>query len=168
MSKRGRPMGGFFSFLLRFIAIAAGALALCVSPSPGWVEARYANSGYPVWEHAIFPLTNALPWSLGDIAALTGLAWIAASLAIVVRRRRVAVWQKAALVALDVLAIGGVYALWFEASWGWNYVRAPIEARTAYEPSRVNPDAVNALRRVAIARINALAAAAHRGAGAPL
>ncbi len=35
---------------------------------------------------------------------------------------------------LDCAAIVGLYAFWFELSWGWNYARAPIESARALRP----------------------------------
>lgn len=114
-------------------------------------------------------MTSWLPWSLGDAAVLAGLVWIVWRIVIRVRQGREALpWRAAAWAALDVVAILALYAVWFEASWGWNYDRAPIEARVQYEPARVTPSALNALRARAIAEMNALAPAAHAGASVPL
>ena len=52
-------------------------------------------------------------------------------------------------------------AFWFEASWGWNYNRAPIESRVRYVAADANDAAVAKLRALAIARMNALAGPAH-------
>lgn len=158
-------MRGSFSLVWRGVIVALGVAALTVRPSAQWVEASYANGGYPLWEHAIFPLTNAVPWSLGDAAALIGIAAIVWRIVAAVRRPRASGWQKAALALRDVLVVAAIYAVWFEASWGWNYNRAPIEARTAYDAARVNPASVDALRRNAIAHMNALAPLAHANSG---
>ena len=154
--------------MVRACAIALGAIALFVHPPATWVEAQYANGAYPAWEHALFPITNALPWSLGDVAALLGVALLAARIAVYARRRRMPAWRKVAFVLLDALVITAIYGVWFEASWGWNYDRAPVETRTAYDATRVTPAAVDALRRTAIARMNALAPAAHQRSAQPV
>ena len=65
------------------------------------------------------------------------------------------------LALVDVAAILGFYTLWFELGWGWNYARAPIETRLAFEASRVTPQAADLLRVRAIAEMNALAGPAH-------
>lgn len=161
MLERAAYMRGSFSFAWRLVAIALGALVLYAHPSPAWVETQYANGIYAMWEHAIFPVTNAFPWSLGDVAVLLGIALIIIRVAVAFRRKRTPLARRTALALLDVLTVAAVYALWFEASWGWNYDRAPIEARTAYNASHVNPAAVDALRRKAIAQMNALAQTAH-------
>ncbi len=58
--------------------------------------------------------------------------------------------------------------MWFELSWGWNYARAPLEARVQFYPARVTPSAAATLRARALAQMNALAAAAHAHAAQPL
>jgi hypothetical protein len=67
-----------------------------------------------------------------------------------------------------VVAIAGCYLFWFEASWAWNYDRAPVESRVAYDRDRVNPHALDLLRTRAIVQLNRLAPQAHAGADAPL
>lgn len=69
---------------------------------------------------------------------------------------------------LNCAAILGIYAVWFELSWGWNYARAPLETRVRYDAARVTPAAAAALRDRAMAEMNALAATAHARATFPL
>ena len=64
-----------------------GAIALLVQPQASWIEHAYSNGAYPVWEHVAFPVTNALPWSLGDPAALAGVAAIVWLIVRFARRR---------------------------------------------------------------------------------
>ncbi|MDQ2864656.1 MAG: DUF3810 domain-containing protein [Candidatus Eremiobacteraeota bacterium] len=161
-------MRNFLSYGMRAAAIAIGIVAVLVHPPVSWVEDRYVNGVYPKWEHAIFPVSNALPWSLGDIVGLLGIALLVTRIIFYARRPHMPLLRKCACVLLDAAAIAAVYALWFEAAWGWNYDRAPIEARTAYDGSRVSAHAVDALRRTAIERMNALAPAAHDRSGDPL
>jgi len=108
-----------------------------------------------------------MPWSLGDVAALAGLGAIVWLVVRFVRApsRRLA---DAGSLVLSVAAILGLYACWFELSWGWNYARAPIETRVQFDPGRVTPIAAAALRDRAMAQINALAAPAHARAGVAL
>jgi hypothetical protein len=155
-------MGGFFSFWLRVLAVVLGAVALLWQPGPDWIESAYANGAYPVWEHVAFGVTHLFPWSLGDVAALVGIVaivWLAVRFARSGRGKKTP--RAFGLLALDVVAILGVYAMWFELSWGWNYARAPIEARVAYDASRVTAKAADITRDRAIAEMNQLAIPAH-------
>ncbi len=123
-------------------------------PSPQWVESAYANGFYPVWERTIYQVTSRLPWSLGDLVVLAGAAALLWCL-----------WSRQWLGALAVL---GIYAFGCEASWGWNYNRAPIETRVVYVAQNENEKALRELRARAIANVNRLAPLAHAHAGMPL
>lgn len=122
---------------------------------PGWVETSYANGFYPRLEHALFPITHAFPWSLGDVAVLAGVALLVWRLAVALRARRFLV------ATIEVLAIVGLYLFWFEAAWGWNYERPAIETRVRYDAAAVNPKALETLRQRAIDEMNRLAPIAH-------
>ena len=118
------------------------------------MERAYANGAYPTWEHAAFAVTNPVPWSMGDVAVLLGVAAI--------------VWRLRARKWLDVIAIAALYSIWFHASWGWNYARAPMETRLAFDRRRVTTAAATALRDRAMAQMNELAPVAHANAERPL
>jgi hypothetical protein len=140
---------------------------LLVQPLPGWLERNYVNGAYPHWEHIAVAITGPIPWSLGDAAALAGVAALVWQIVVFARgrgRRK----EHLATFLLNCAAIGGLYAVWFELSWGWNYARAPLETRIRYDASLVTPQRAAALRQRAMAQMNALAAAAHARAGGPL
>jgi Protein of unknown function (DUF3810) len=150
------------------LIVALGVFAFAWQPNPGWIERAYANGAYPGWEHVAFAVTNPLPWSLGDAALGVGVIAIVWRIVAFFRnrgRRRFSATPTSAL--LDVAAIVACYAIWFEASWGWNYARAPIETRVAFDAARVTPSAATALRVRAMAEMNVLAARAHAGSGVP-
>ncbi len=161
-------MGGSFRLALRLAAIGLGAAALLWQPGSAWIERAYSNGGYAAWEPLAFAVTNPVPWSLGDLAAGIGIAAIVWRAVAWWRSGRRRSWRSAAVALVDVVAILGVYAVWFELGWGWNYARAPIETRLAFDAARVTPQAAQALRGRAMAQMNALAAAAHAGAAQPL
>ncbi len=145
-------MRGSFLMYAAILAMGAGAVALLVRPSADWIEAAYANGFYPVWQHVVSTITLPLPFSLGDVIAvlaILGLLWL---LVKSFRRPKL---------LLAAGALVGILAFWFEASWGWNYDRAPIESRVRYVAADANEAAVDKLRRLAIAHLNALAAPAH-------
>jgi hypothetical protein len=136
-------------------------------PPADWIENAYVNGAYSHWEHVAYAITHPLPWSLGDVAALIGIGAIVWRIVIFARLRRKRGEEILALL-LTVAAIVGIYALWFELSWGWNYARAPIETRTRFDAARVTPKNADQLRARAMAQMNALAPAAHARASTPL
>jgi len=156
-------LGGSFALsLFPAIGIALGVLTLLVPSNAQWVETTFANGVYPNWERTIFPLTNATPWSLGDVAIALGIALFVWRVPIWFRKRpNFELWRRIALTMVEVIGVLGLYYFWFEASWGWNYNRAPIETRVEYDRSAVTPRAVDALRKRAIAEVNRLAPLAH-------
>jgi hypothetical protein len=85
-----------------------------------------------------------------------------------VRRRARHKARDFALLLLDGAVVAGIYSVWFEVSWGWNYARAPIEARVSFDATRVTPQAASALRDRAMVRLNALAAPAHARSAVPM
>jgi Protein of unknown function (DUF3810) len=155
--------------LPRASIIALGIVAILWQPPTGWIERAYVNGAYSRWEHAAFAITNPLPWSLGDAALGVGIIAVVWRVVAFVRRRpRRRLGAASALALLDVAAIVALYAIWFEVGWGWNYARAPIETRLAFDGARVNPRAATALRVRAMAQMNALARVAHTRARMPL
>ncbi|MBV8722493.1 MAG: DUF3810 family protein [Candidatus Eremiobacteraeota bacterium] len=153
--------------ILRAAIIALGVFVVLWHPDPAWIEAGYTNGGYARWEHIAFALTNPVPWSLGDVAGMAGIVaivWRAVAF-FRLRKRSLAALGFA---LLDVAAILGLYAVWFEVSWGWNYARAPMETRLAFDPKRVTPQAADALRLRAMRAMNVLAPLAHARAGETL
>jgi Protein of unknown function (DUF3810) len=161
-------MGGSFFFVLRVVAIVAGIAAVGLQPSASWVERAYANGGYPGWEHAAYAVTSWIPWSAGDLAAVIGAAVVIWCIVIAARAPRGRRLRAYASLVLSIAAVFGAYAVWFEVAWGWNYSRAPIEARVAFDPSRITTAAGERMRTVAMKHMNQLAAAAHARSQVPL
>ncbi|MBV8067977.1 MAG: DUF3810 family protein [Candidatus Eremiobacteraeota bacterium] len=161
------PIQQTLKSVLKCAAIAVGAVALYWQPDSSWIERAYVNGAYSHWELVASAITRPFPWSLGDVAALVGIAAIVWRVVVFARRpqRRIA---HAVQLALTCAAIAGVYAAWFELSWGWNYARAPVEARVRFDPARVTPASAVALRGRAMAEMNELAATAHARAAEPL
>jgi hypothetical protein len=160
-------MGGPFRFGLRVVLVLVGGLLLLLRPSAGWVESAYSNGGYVVWQHAISRVTLPLPFSLGDVVGLLGIAaavWIVVH---AIRGWKRARWPAIASGVLSLAALAGFFAAWFVVSWGWNYDRAPLETRVRYDASAANDAAMAQLRERAMAQMNALAPAAHARADAP-
>lgn len=154
-SRKGpRSRGSFTSYTLPLdiALIVFGAIVAVWRPSPVWVEQRFTNGYYPHWQQFLSSLTSALPFALGDAVIAAGIAVIV--LALIFARP----WWR---MLVGIAAIAGLYAIWFYAGWGFGYDRAPVQDRTAYSASRVNPSQVVALRTRAIAQLNRLAPLAH-------
>ncbi|MDQ2872412.1 MAG: DUF3810 domain-containing protein [Candidatus Eremiobacteraeota bacterium] len=131
-----------------------GAAAFLWHPPPQWVESAFSNGCYPRWQHALAAITLHLPFALGDLFGLVGVA-------LVIWRTVEAILSRRLRPLLDALAVAGVYALWFYAGWGWGYARPPVQDRLAYDPARVTPATILALRDRTIAEMNRLAPPAH-------
>lgn len=159
-------MGGSFRLALRLLAVALGAAVALWQPSAAWVERLYSNGAYASWQHVAASIANPVPWSLGDVAVAVGLAAIVWRVVAWLRSKR-RTWRSALDAALDVAAILGIYLLWFELGWGWNYARAPIETRLQFDAARVTPQNAALLRARAMREMNALAVAAHAQAVRP-
>ena len=85
-----------------------------------------------------------------------------------VRERRGGAWRSAGLAIFDLAVVLALYAVWFQIGWGWNYDRAPIQTRLEYNAARITSPSMVALRKRAIAMLNALAPAAHARSAQPL
>lgn len=140
---------------------------MLIQPHASWIERAYVNAAYSDWERVAAAITQPLPWSLGDLAAIAGVAVLVWRIAQFFRGRSRRSGDVARLLA-DCAVILAIYAIWFELSWGWNYARAPIEARVQYISSRVTPAAAARLRTRTMAQMNALAALAHAHAAQPI
>lgn len=139
---------------------------MCFRPNAAWIESAYADGAYAAWQNMVSSITLPLPFALGDIAGLGGiaLAILVVARAIAATRRRRS-WAPVAEGALTLAALAGIYAVWFALGWGWNYDRAPLETRVQYDAPAANHAAMLRLRALAIARMNALASPAHARAG---
>ncbi len=156
MPRRRAAASGSFPypwFPLHLALIAAGVIAALWRPSPQWVEATFINGYYPKWQDFWSSFTPAVPFSLGDAVAIAGAAAVLATLFFVRPFWRAVV---------GAAAVAGLYAVWFYGGWGFGYDRAPVETRADFQPSRLTPAAIDALRTSIIARMNALAPIAHR------
>ncbi|MBV8373105.1 MAG: DUF3810 family protein [Candidatus Eremiobacteraeota bacterium] len=154
---------------MRLLVIVLGVVALLWQPNSAWVEHAYVNGVYPGWEHAAASVTNGFPWSLGDLAFAIGIVAIGWRIASFVRNSpRLQLGGALARLAFEIAAVVAAYAIWFEVAWGWNYARAPVESRVAFDAARVTPAAADRLRARAMQQMNALAATAHAHAADPL
>jgi uncharacterized protein DUF3810 len=136
------------------------ALLVAIVPTPAWLVERWYSIGlYPRLQSAVTTMSNRVPVSLLDVAAL---ALVVAGLAVFVRRiRRAGAGKAVAGSVASLVFVSAIAYLVFVAMWGLNYRRVPLEARLDYDPSRVSAAAAAALARRSVAMLNEGYAAAH-------
>ena len=143
--------------VLAFGSLALAALLLVVPLPATWAEHIYARGIYPRWARAVVPRTGAVPFACLDVLVIAfAVTGTIAALRSYRRRRsgsRVA-GIGAAVGAVAVVASIGY--LWFLASWGFNYQRAPLRTRIDYDRARVTPDAARQLARQMVGELNRL------------
>jgi hypothetical protein len=110
----------------------------------------------------ITPLTNAVPIALLDPAAAALIVWAIARVGRGARAGPAIALRRSAAAAIVLLA-GGYLA--FLCLWGLNYRRVPLEQKLDFDRARVNKDAVFALGRETVARVNEMHVHANGGAG---
>ena len=143
----------------------AVALAYLASSGPlprGWIEHGYANGLFAALNRAVVPLTNQVPFALGDlelvVALLALIWWWARTIRGAPRgRKRYAVLALLAHTA-GFVALGIVV---FELLWGFNYRRATVAARVDYSEQRVTDAAVARFSERIVGILNHDVAAAH-------
>jgi hypothetical protein len=128
-----------------------------VLPTPAqWIDGHYARL-YGAWQRVMTAALDRLPVAPFDL--WLGAAAVAAVAVIVIGWRRGrkdgrgrAVWRA----GTAVLSLVSVVYLWFMASWGLNYRRAPLTTRLGVNRSRVTAAAVQDLAAQSVAELNRL------------
>jgi hypothetical protein len=153
--------------LTQLTLIAVAMLVAFEPPGAFTVERYYSRWLYPIIQANLTALSNRAPVALFDVAIvvlsliLIGI-WIW-SIRLARRKQMIRSLWRGLVATLTLLAF--VY-LWFLAAWGLNYARPPLESQIAFDPSRINPEAVRALAEHSIAQANRLYDRAH-AAGFP-
>jgi len=150
------------AFVIDALAIALAIAAATAPLSRDFIENGYANGFFAALNQALVPLTNRVPFAVGDLEAILAIAlllfgWI--------RTLRRAPRTRRARTVLALLAhTAGWLALAliaFEALWGWNYRRETVVQRIAFDEHRVNAASVAAFSKRIVGILNGDVAAAH-------
>ena len=149
-------------FALDALAIVL-AWAAASSPLPrGWIEVTYANGVFAALNTAVVPLTDRVPFALGDVelvlAVVLLIGWWTRSLRHVPRRLRVR--TVLALIA-HTAGFAALGIILFELLWGLNYRRATVAARVDYSEARVTDAAVARFSERIVGTLNSEVTAAH-------
>jgi hypothetical protein len=151
--------------LTRAIVVAV-ALVFAFAPiPPSFIERVYSSNAYPIWQSWMTTLSNTAPMAFLDVLIVgVALAWLLLA-AVDLKQARTRGWARTGLRILVRTAVwAAVVYLGFLGSWGLNYRRVRLGDKLALDATRVSEDALRALTSTAVARLNALHAAAHRTA----
>ncbi|BDE05071.1 hypothetical protein WPS_03470 [Vulcanimicrobium alpinum] len=150
------------ALLLDGIAVALAIVAAAAPLPAGWIEHGYANGLFAAMNAAFVPLTDAVPFPLGDLEALAVLAALAAwwvrALRGAPRGRRL---RTAGALTAHTIAWVAVGVVLFEVLWGWNYRRATIAQRIELAPQAVTDARVAEFSARIVAILNRDVVAAH-------
>jgi hypothetical protein len=125
------------------------------------IEHVYANGAF-AWMNATFvPLSNAVPFAVGDLEVLVALAALIGGWVVGLRRARGSRLRAVALLLAHTAAFAAAIVIAFNLLWGWNYRRQPVAARVDYQASRVTPASVSAFADRIAGLLNHDVGAAH-------
>jgi hypothetical protein len=106
--------------------------------------------------------SNTVPIALFDLfIAIVALAWLLRAVVDISRWRSLGALRTAGRIAARTVVWSAVIYLAFLASWGLNYRRVRLADRLPFDSARVSEPNLQALATMAVARLNALHAAAH-------
>jgi hypothetical protein len=146
----------------RVFGVLAVALALATAFAPvppEWVERVYSRSIYLSFQPYLTAASNRIPIALLDVGVALILGWLVATFVRDWRTRGAG--RTAARSAVRLLVTVSVVYVLFVASWGLNYRRVPLEAKVAFDRSRVTQVAAVKLAATAVERLNVGHQAAH-------
>jgi hypothetical protein len=131
------------------LAIDALLIALAVAVTElhlpqATLERSYTN-GMFAWMNATFvPLTNAIPFALGDLEVLLVALLVIGGWIVLLRRARTQRVRTIAVLLAHTAAVAAVIVITFDLFWGWNYRRVTVANRVDYAAARVTATRVSA------------------------
>jgi hypothetical protein len=142
--------------------VAIAAIVALWHPSARWVETNYTNGFYSRLDPVLQSLTRPLPFALGD-ALLVAFALLLIGLWTValIRGGRRGVWPRVFRLCARTLAMLAVIYLWFEAFWGLNYDRVPVNDKVIVRRTSVDTNHVDAYADHVLEMLDANVVAAH-------
>ncbi len=150
-----------FGFALDAALVALAFLATA-APLPAAVVERYYANGLFAWLNAtLVPLTNAIPFALGDLEIALAFAVPPVLWTIALRRPREPRSRVALRLAAHTAGYVAAIVLTFELLWAINYHRQPVEARVDADAARVTAANVSAFSARIVGILNDDVTAAH-------
>jgi hypothetical protein len=150
---------------VRIALIVLAAAAAVLPLPPALVETWYSDGIYPVLQRIVTRCSNAIPFALFDVVAISA---VAAAAVVIVRCVRHAGWARgAAAAAVQLLTVAAIIYLAFLVTWGLNYRRVPLEEKLQFDAGRLTSEAIDTLAARNVAELNRLYLNAHAGAESP-
>jgi hypothetical protein len=160
--RRRSPRRSGLALGLDVLAILLAWAAAKATLPAGWIEHGYANGVFALMNRAFVPLTNLVPFAVGDVELLVVvialIAWWIRAIRRTPRGRRLRVAARLVAHTIGYAALGIVF---FELLWGFNYRRTTVAARVDFQSARVTDAAVAAFSERIVGILNANVAAAH-------
>jgi hypothetical protein len=125
---------------------------------PATLEHVYANGFYAALNRTFVPLSNAMPFAVGDLEVALVAVLVIAGWTLTLRRPSRA---RVLLLCAHTAALAAAIVIAFNLLWGWNYRRAPVVARVDYVGARVTPANVSAFADRIAAILNTDVGPAH-------
>ena len=142
------------SFLL--ISLILHAALLAVLPGDGtWVEAIYARHVYPAIGPVVAFLPGLLPFSVASVGIILIAVWVPAYLILNIlrwRRGQFSLLRASKRTLAAWLIVGAVLFHGFYLSWGYNYLRPPLEQRLALAGADQSVERRNETARIMVQR----------------
>jgi hypothetical protein len=143
------------------LVIALAFVVMDANIPSATIEHVYANGAF-AWMNAAFaPLSNRVPFAVGDLEVILVLAGLTAGWIVGLRRARGSRLRAVAVLLAHTAALAAAIVIAFNLLWGWNYRRLPVAARVDYQASRVTAASVSAFADRIAAILNDDAGPAH-------
>jgi hypothetical protein len=126
-------------------ALIVLAFAVASVPIPAaTIEHFYANGFYAGLNSTFVPLSNAVPFAVGDVEAILVAVLVIGAWIRAFRRSREARLRTVLRLLAHTAGLAAAIAIAFNLLWGWNYRRVPASARVDFSQARVTPANVSA------------------------
>lgn len=143
--------------VLVVLACAIGSVPF----SPGFIEHAYANGLFAWMNRAFVPLSNLVPFAVGDLEVALAVIAVAGGWIVALRRAGGRRLRTVLVLLANTAGFAAAIVLAFNLLWALNYHRAPVSARVDYSHDRVTAANVSAFADRIAAILNGDVAAAH-------
>ncbi len=140
---------------LKISAITLALLLALFAFPAAWIERFYTGGFYSRLQSVITPVTNLLPFALGDLLIIALIISIPAWWIVRIKRAKGKRLSETGHLAFNTLTLAAIIFLGFLILWGFNYQRQPLAARLDYDNARLTDDTVKQFKRLTVERVDA-------------